>query len=144
MPYVVSTLANSQNYTQYDKPHSANSQLTRPAVATRKVLIKGGAQVQGALHTPEGVLTKITDDELAFLETLPTFQLHKKGGHIKIVNREVNPDKVAADLKMDTGDTVAGERVSGGSAQLSVAKGDFEDGGRAAGVAPTVANQVVI
>lgn len=136
MPYVVSTLANSQAYAEYETFEASGSQMARPAVSKRKVLIQGGAHVQGALRTPEGVLTRVSDEEVEFLKTIPLFIQHEKGGHIKIVNREVNPDKVAQDLKVDNGDTQHGERVSGGSSQLSIAGGDFEAGGRASGPEP--------
>lgn len=143
MPYVVSTLANSQIYTDYDKPEVQGSQMSRPAIPKRKVLIKGGARVQGALRTPDGVLTKITDEDAAWLQTNRVFLIHQKGGHVKIVNREVNPDKVAGDLKVDDGEVQAGERVSSGSAQLSVDAGDFEAGGRAAGPVPVEQAQTI-
>ncbi len=130
MPHVVSTLANTQIYADYTKPE-AKGQVSRPAVTKNKVVILGGAGVQGALRTPEGVLTKITDADADFLETVELFKFHKKGGYVKIVGREVNADKVAADMKPDSGDTENGARISGGSSQLSVASGDFEPGGRA-------------
>lgn len=134
MPYVVSTLANSQEYAEYEKLSTRASQVSRPAVKKHSIIIKGGAGVQGALHTPQGVLTKVTAEDIEFLENNRLFKQHVAAGHLKIVNREVDPEKVAKDLKTDTGDTKNGHRVSAGSAQLT--GDDFEEGGRAAGVAP--------
>lgn len=143
MPYIVSTLANSQKFVDWVRPEDKGEKVARPAVAQRLVLIKGGADVQGQLRTPEGVITSVSADDLDFLQSLQQFNDFVKRGHFKVVTFEANPDKVAQDLIRDTGEIVNGERISGGSAQLSIEKGDFEDGGRASGVEPTTENPTI-
>lgn len=137
MPFIVSTLANSQRITDFARPTAEGQKIARPATAKRQIVIKGGAGVQGALRTPNGVLTAVTEDDVAFLKTVPLFQRLEKRGYFKIVNREPAPDKVAKDLVADVGEIVDGQRISSGSAQLSIENGDFEEGGRASGIAPT-------
>lgn len=123
MPYVVSTLTNSQEYANYIKPPSDGIKVARPATQSQAVVIKGGANVQGVIRTPEGVLTQITEEQAKFLGDHPVFQRHQKRGYVKIVTREVNPDKVAAkDLE-----------ARDESAPLNEAHGDFKPGGRAGG-----------
>lgn len=125
MPYVVSTMSNDQNYTDWSRP-AIGGKVAPIARVNRQILIKGKANViTKNLITPEGVLTKITDDELECLKTIEAFNYHLANGSLKIIQREAAPEKVARDMK---------DRDE--SAPLNEAKGDFKSGGRAAGVAP--------
>lgn len=93
MPYVYSTLTNDNVYTKYAEAVNDLPQIER------KVLIKGGSNVATKqLVTPIGVSTEITAEELAICENDPVFQLHKKNGHITVLNKSTNPEKVAADM----------------------------------------------
>src|ERR1700741_1221950 len=77
--YVYSTLTCPQEYTGW-KP-SPNGELR----ADRSVRIEGGHGVMNKhFLTPLGVMTEVSDDELAFLETVEAFQLHKANGFIKV------------------------------------------------------------
>lgn len=96
MPYVYSTLTASQNYTGY-KPHVEGQSHNVPE---KHVLIKGGSNVAGRhLHTPIGIATKVTDDELKFLEQHPIFKLHQENGFIKVSTANEDTEKVAGDME---------------------------------------------
>jgi hypothetical protein len=122
MPFVASTLSNDQIYTAWQKPISEGGKIARPAVPLRQVYIKGKANVANKITTPEGVITSITEEEAEFLKNNAAFKAHESRGHVKIIARSADPEKVAKDM------TARDE-----SAPLSVEKGDFEPGGRAAG-----------
>ena len=136
MPYVASTLASDQNYTAWDKAIPAGAKVSRPAIPLKSVLVNGGANVANKITTPQGVITKISDDDAEFLKSHRAFKEHEARGHVKIIARDADPDKVARDLKIDNGEIKNGKRISGGSSQLNEAHGDFKEGGRAAGLAP--------
>lgn len=95
MPYVYSTLANDNAYTVY-APGGGDV----PRVA-RKVLILGGAGIAGPftrLQTPQGVATKVTDEDVADLKENVIFQRHMANGFVTIDDRELDPENVAADM----------------------------------------------
>lgn len=96
MPYVVSRLVNSQVYTQYVKGVN-NSNLP-----IKQVEIKGGADVTNKnLVIPEGVVTKITSDELEMLKANKEFQAHVERGYIKYYAVSPDVEKVAEKLAQD-------------------------------------------
>lgn len=127
MPYIASTLSTDQAYTDWTRPDVTGSKVARPAAPHRVIVVKGKANVTTKhMVIPEGILTSVTDDELEALQKIKAFQDHLARGHLKILAREVAPDKVARDMK---------DRDE--SAPLSEAKGDFKKGtGRAGGLAP--------
>ena len=127
MPVIVSTLSSDQAYTKWNKPEvDSKSKVSRPAIPGKPILIKGKANITTKhLVTPEGVITTVTDEQLAELQTIKAFTDHVAGGHLKIMAREVPVEKAVRDMK---------DRDE--SAPLSIEKGDFKKGGRAAGVAP--------
>ncbi len=140
MPHIVSTLTNSQQITDWSKPGSVVGKMASPAVKGKmSVLIKGtiGAGAFAGIQTPNGAVTKVTEEELEFLKTQKTFQQFVERGHFKIVGKEPVVEKVAADMPKDDGEVKGenGEEITG-SAQLSIDDGDFEEGGRAAGAVP--------
>lgn len=95
MPYIYSTLANDQAYTDHE-PLSDKGALQREK---QRVIIKGGAGVANdRLITPLGVVTKITDQEMSVLQKNEVFRLHKQNGYIKIGNHEVDAEVMAADM----------------------------------------------
>lgn len=103
MPYVVSTHSSDVEYVNWQSvPGGIN--LRKPfANGKSSVIIKGGhgvAQRSGTmgLHTPNGVVTKISDEELAFLMTDQTFLQHKESGGVKIVKSKPDGAEVAADM----------------------------------------------
>ncbi len=93
MHYVYSTLSASVSYAIYEK--SGGDLPTR----TRAVTIKGGANVADRkTDTPRGIVTEVTDEDLAVLEASPVFQAHKKNGFIVVVPKEIKIEKAVADM----------------------------------------------
>lgn len=125
MPYVASTLSSDVLYTGYVNKTAKGDKAGAVCKIGYSVLVKGGANVANKLSTPEGVITGINDEQAAFLRADRLFQLHQSNGHVKIFERSVEPKKAAKDMK---------DRDS--SSQLNEAKGDFKEGGRAAGAVP--------
>lgn len=96
MPYILSKLANSQIYTQYAK---GTNNLNIP---TSRIEIKGGADVTDKnFVTPEGVITKITAQELDILKANRDFQSHLEKGHVKYFGTNPNIEKEAPKLEKD-------------------------------------------
>ena len=96
MPYILSKLANTQNYIKYAK---GTNNLNIPA---QTVVIKGGADVTDKnLVTPEGVITKITADELEILKSNKDFQRHLEQGHVKYFGTAPNIEKHADKMEKD-------------------------------------------
>lgn len=92
--YVYSTLSSNQAYTLYQ---TGGADLP---VALPPVLIKGGAGIANShLVTPDGVVTEITDEQLAYLRQDPCFLHHEKHGFIKVSAAKVDVEKVVADME---------------------------------------------
>lgn len=114
MNYVYSTLANAQSYTNYtirggnDLP-----------VKIRTVHIAGGANVIGSktLKTPLGVVTSVTDEDLAFLMQNEIFKQHKAAGFITVKPYNIDPEKVAPDMMSR-------------DESAQIVPQDYEDGGK--------------
>lgn len=99
--HVFSTLSTGVDYTKWE---------TQPGVSTalRRVTVRGGAGVatQGNgpnIITPKGVRTEVSDEDAEFLASHELFQLHQKGGHVKIEKIARDPDKVADNMDTDKG-----------------------------------------
>ena len=95
MPYVYSTATSDIRYTEYHKGPATESS----ARLKRTLLIKGGANLApltGLLITPKGVATKVTDEELDFLNSLESFKRHLTAGFMFVDKAEKDPNKVAA------------------------------------------------
>lgn len=91
--FVLSTLTANQLYTNYVK---GDNDLPIP---TTQVLVRGGAGVaDGAIQTPQGVVTPISDDEKTWLEACPAFVQHRELGFVQISPEKVDPEKFAADM----------------------------------------------
>lgn len=95
MHTVFSTMSASVRYIQW---------LKGPDLPTKgmEVTIKGGANVIDAVHinTPRGVATQVTDEELAFLMTDPTFLSDMKNGFLEVVKGKSNAvDKAVKDMQ---------------------------------------------
>lgn len=85
MPYVYSTATNDGTYCLYNKaPAGANA----PRVVKKSVTIKGGHGRAvynnggnfGMVHTPYGVATAVSDEDLQFLLENKSFQRHVEAG----------------------------------------------------------------
>ena len=52
-----------------------------------------------SLHTPQGIITEITDDQAEILAKNDAFKRHEKRGFISILKQDPRkPDDVAADM----------------------------------------------
>ena len=79
MPYVTSTMSASVKYAVYGTSAGGLP------VVSKEIEVKGGTGVTNkALVMPEGVVTKVTDEELSLLKANPVFQMHQKAGYVKI------------------------------------------------------------
>lgn len=123
MPYIASTMTSDVKYTRW-KSNPGGINTKQPITAMDHVLVKGGHGVasrrpDGGLVTPNGVVTKVTDDELAFLKKDETFNTHLKSGAVRIMASNTAPEKAAKDMLQEDK-----------SAPLTAK--DFKKGGRAA------------
>lgn len=85
----------------------------------RKVTIKGGAGVADKrLVTVNGVVTEITEDDLAFLMNDANFQRHLAAGFLTYENQRFDLDAVVADMNHEDG-------------SRPLTEADYEEGGRA-------------
>ncbi len=94
MPYVYSTASADTCYTSFRR---VTKDLNLPV---ERVLVKGGSNVMDRkrLVTPLGVATKVTEEELAFLQKHPTFLRHAAKGFVKVAKTKQEPEKVAGDM----------------------------------------------
>lgn len=100
MNYVYSTLTCDNAYTVYEKTTGG---LTIPKA---EVVINGGTGLANKhLITPLGMVTNITDDELAMLKENPVFIEHVKNGFLIVQEggKAEDAEKVASDMSTDSG-----------------------------------------
>ena len=83
MTYIVSHEAQSVEFPKYVKTKAGVS-------ANSSVLIKGGADVinKKTMHTPAGVITEVSKEDLAFLKTQYLFNYKVENGSYEIVENE--------------------------------------------------------
>lgn len=99
MPYVYSTITNDTYYCEYFP-----SEKGAPRNVKKKVLVKGGTGLATKhLVTPMGVVTNISDSDMDFLKSNAAFQRHMVAGFIKIDDKKVDPEVVAADMEIGDG-----------------------------------------
>jgi len=108
MPHVYSTLSSGMKYCQY-----ANGGGDLPIVE-KQVYIKGGTGIRAehngkdmGITTPEGIVTEVSEEELAILEANPVFQIHKKNGFVIVVNeskKTFEKATVPSEMKKVVGD----------------------------------------
>ena len=128
--YVYSTLANDQVYPYWIEQDNSR-QLPRREV---EVFIKGQAGVMGKnLVTPKGVVTEVTDEELAVLEKSPQFKRHCELGYLNVSKKKTNADKAASDLNRDASSQLTPEMLRA----EAIARGEDPDK-----AVPTLNNQV--
>lgn len=97
MPHVVTTSSNDIKYVEYG-PATTSDNIRK---VIKEVLIKGGATIRPGhhLHTPSGIVTHVTDQELEFLEQNDAFKRHAAKGFVKVFKAKPDPEKVAKDLE---------------------------------------------
>ena len=107
--YVYSTLTASTVYTPCLPEGVENFKFNKK---TSRILIHGGSncahtpraddgrlQTSGALYTPRGVVTEVSDEEMEALNVNQHFLLHVKNGFIHCEKKELPVDKVVKNLK---------------------------------------------
>lgn len=95
MPYVYSTLPCGVIYNGYEKVNEGEI----PNVV-QGVEIKGGAGIADKnFMTPNGIVTEVTADQLAFLKEHDLFKTHVKNGFITFDTKEKDVDAVVADME---------------------------------------------
>lgn len=97
MPLVFSTLTGAVTYVKWElKPGNVY-------VPLHEVTIKGGANVadRRTIITPRGVGTQVSEGDLEFLKTDPTFLMHIKNGFITVdsVSDIRDADIAASDME---------------------------------------------
>lgn len=93
MAYVYSTLSTDQEYRGYREGGDVKT-------VKWSVTVKGGANIASKnLITPKGVLTIVSEEELALLNENAQFNRHKERGYIVIEKREEKAEKVAKNMK---------------------------------------------
>lgn len=96
MPFIYSTLTASQRYQTYNKPKDARGM---PSATRDSILIQGGTNVADKnFVTPRGVVTKVSAEQLKELQENSLFKTHVENGYITVEDKEVDKDKVVADL----------------------------------------------
>ncbi len=99
MNYVYSTLPTDMIYTHWEH---AGDGVPKQLVAS--VFIKGGAGVAQKpkpgtdIWTPLGMVTPVSDEDLATIEKDPVFRLHKKNKYITVQQKNSDVEKVAVDM----------------------------------------------
>ena len=104
--YVYSTATCSGAYVEYHPMSDGASH----AVVRKKVVINGGHGVaqqngtmMGAIYTPRGVVTQVSDEDLEFLERNPAFRRHVDRGFLVVDSKKVDPEKKAANMAQADG-----------------------------------------
>lgn len=96
MPYILSKLSNTQIYTQYAKGANNLNQIVK------SVVINGGADVTNKnFVVPDGVVTKISAEELEVLKANKDFQSHLEQGYVKYFGGTPNVEKEAPKMEKD-------------------------------------------
>ena len=96
MPYILSKLSNSTTYNSYAKAVNGMN------IVTKHITINGGADVTDKnLVMPEGVLTRVSDEDLAVLKNNKVFQRHLEGGYVKSYTIRPNVEKEATKMTKD-------------------------------------------
>jgi hypothetical protein len=95
MNYVFSTATCGTDYHIY-----ADSGNRDVAIVKKKISIAGGHGLANKnLVTAKGVMTAISDEDLALLEKDVHFQNHVKAGFVCVEKRKAEPEKVAANME---------------------------------------------
>lgn len=107
MPYITSTMSASVSYAIYGKTAGGLP------IVQKEIVIEGGANVMSKklMVTPNGVVTKVTDEELALLEAHPLFKTHQKNGFIRVSKSNPQEDIAKVDTKDMQNKDASAQRV---------------------------------
>jgi hypothetical protein len=101
--YICSTMSCDVSYVEYIKTAAMvnEKQLTTLPEIGRVVTIKGGANVMDRRDfvTPQGVVTKVTDDELEFLKHDEVFNMHLDSGCLTVMKQDKPIENRVKDMK---------------------------------------------
>ena len=102
--HVISTLTADTQYNDWVNQGGINAR-------TRSVLVRGGAGVANSQFvTPDGVRTPVSNEDAEFLANHGIFKEHQKGGFVKIINMDRDPDSVAQSMSKDEGSRPRNEK----------------------------------
>ncbi len=93
--YIFSTIANDQTYVNWVEGEGGVN------TVTSETEVKGGHGVANdRLVTPLGVVTEVSDEQLAELEKNFVFQMHKKKGFLVVRAKNADPEKVVSVMNL--------------------------------------------
>jgi hypothetical protein len=101
MPYIYSTLTCDNFYPVFaDK---SNPQAL--SVIKKKILVKGGHGVATyrGIQTPQGIVTVVSEEDLAILEAHPAFKKHRAAGFVTVDKKDVKPEIMAKNMEPKDG-----------------------------------------
>jgi hypothetical protein len=94
--YVFSTMSESVAYTFFDEEAVNHAH----HIKKRQIVIQGGAnKADKFLRTPQGVATKVTDEQLELLLAHPVFLMHQKNGFISVEKNKVLKPDITKEIK---------------------------------------------
>lgn len=96
MPYIYSTLTCGNSFAIYAVKNDPKA-LSR---IVKRIEIHGGHGMKNpkALDTPMGVVTQVSDEDLALLQTLTSFRKQVDAGYLVVDNKKTDPAKKAVDM----------------------------------------------
>lgn len=106
MYYVYSTATCSGTYCEYQENGSADLAVVKrkPNGQKMQVTIRGGHGVKPYnLLTPYGIMTPVSDEDMAWLKENPAFKRHMAAGFITYDKKKVDPAKKAANMSQKDG-----------------------------------------
>lgn len=124
MPYIASTLATAVTYVDYSATHENGLPHAKASVT-----IEGGFGVANKnLITPQGVVTPVTDEQLAVLCKVELFRTHEANGFVQVLDKNPgDPERASADMNRNdpsaplTDASYEGAAESGGAAPAAPA-----------------------
>lgn len=106
MNYVISSLVSAQQFNVYEELSSDDRKSGISPRILHSIKIKGGAGIADkALHTPHGVVTPVSDEDLDALRKIPAFIEFEKKGFMTVETSGSEPagDKFATAMEIDHG-----------------------------------------
>lgn len=101
MPYIYSTLTCDNTFAIF-APKPDPKALSR---IVRKITILGGHGMKNpkGLDTPQGVVTKVSDEDLAALENMVSFKQQVQAGFLVVDKKQTDPAKKVANMNPKDG-----------------------------------------
>jgi len=101
MPFIYSTTTCSNTFAVFAPKTDPNS-LSR---VVKRIEILGGHGMKNpkGIDTPQGVVTKVSDEDLALLEKMVGFRDQVNAGYLIVDNKKMDPSKKAASMNPKDG-----------------------------------------